>query len=448
MKKIVLFILFGVLAFPLQNYAQAEPDDIALAADQFQEYFYESLKQKGIENYDKAVAELEKCLKLEPNNPTVYFELGKNYLLQRDYKKSYDSFERASQLDPKNMWFLVGMYDVCYETRDFDQAIVIVNKLVTFKNEYKEDLTSLYMNTQQFDKALALINELNETIGKSDMRDNYKEAILRDPKYQGSERENLIQQIAKNPKQESNYISLIYLYSEGGQEDKALDIAKKLEKEIPTSDWAQVSLFKFHISNNDAPKAIKSMNTVLASKKIDNKIRHRVLNEFLIYARNKPEHEADLQKAIAFFDNDPDVDVAKEIGKFFHNKKEWPKAAKYYESHLKSNPDDLETTFLLFEAYGEMQQYELLAKKAEGLIDSFPLQPQFYYYAGLSHNQLKNYKKAKDILEMGVDYLVDDVQLEANFNIQLGEAYNGLGDTAKKEQYFQKAEKLLKQKKK
>ncbi|MNS74120.1 hypothetical protein D3C72_1075860 [compost metagenome] len=89
----------------------------------------------------------------------------------------------------------------------------------------------------------------------------------------------------------------------------------------------------------------------------------------------------------------------------------------------------------------------MLAKKASNLIDFFPLQPDFYYYSGLANNQLKNYKKAKEFLEMGMDYLVDNKNLEINFNIQLGEAYNGLGDAKKKEQYFLKADQLLKQKK-
>ena len=65
----------------------------------------------------------------------------------------------------------------------------------------------------------------------------------------------------------------------------------------------------------------------------------------------------------------------------------------------------------------------------------------------MSNNQLKNFKKAKDVLEMGLDYLVEDKALEINFNIQLGEAYNGLGDSAKKELYFTKADKLLNHKK-
>lgn len=448
MKKIALLLIFlGMLGGPVSLLAQTEPDDIALANDEFRDNFYEALKQKGIENHDRAILALEKCLKLEPNNATVYFELGKNALAQKAYKKAYDSFEKATQIDPTNKWFWVGMYDVCYETRDYTQAIVIVNKLVEFKKDYKEDLVSLYMNTQQFDKALDLINELNESVGKSDLRDNYKVAILRDSKYQSAEKFHLIAQIKKNPKEESNYIALIFLYSESNQEEKALEIAKKLETEIPTSDWAQVSLFKFHLNNTDSQKAVKAMHAVFASSKIDHKIKHRILNEFLIFAQDKPELDADLQKAIAFFDSDKDVQVAKEIGKFYHNKQNWDKAIQYYETHLKSHLEDLEVVFLLFQVYIEQQQFDILARKSEALVEIYPLQPQFYYFAGLANNQMKKFGKAKDFLEMGLDYLVDDVALELNYNIQLGEAYNGLGDMKNKESYFLKTEKLLKQKK-
>lgn len=446
MKYVTHILLLGFLTLAGTVSAQTEPEDIALAQNQFQDAFYESLKQKGIENYDKALESLESCLKLEPKNATVLFEMGKNYLALKQYPKAYEFFERATQIDPKNKWYWVGLYDVCYETRNWEQAIVIVNKLITFKTEYREDLVSLYMNTQQFDKALALINELNDKVGKSDMRENYKAQILRDAKFQGAEEQNLLAGIKKNPKDEANYIALIYLYSEANQEDKAVQIAKQLEKEIPGSDFAQVSLFKEHLNSNNGAAAVKAMNAALSSNKVDQKIKHRILNEFLIYVKTHPEHEPDLDKAIGYFRDDHDVAVAKEIGKFYHGKKDWAKAVKYYEMHLVSHADDLDASMLLLQAYAENNQYEALSKKSEALVELYPLQPQFYYYAGLGYNQQKNYKKAKDLLEMGVDYVVNDTALEANFNIQLGEAFNGLGDMKKKETYFLKAERLLKQK--
>jgi len=450
MKKIRIYwtLLFGILCIPNILLAQKEPNEVVVLDNGFQDNFFEALKQKGIENYDKAIESLLICKEKEPENAVIYFELGKNYLAQKKYKDAYDSFEKVTKMEPKNRWAWVGMYDVCYETHDYNQAVVVVEKLVEFKEDYKEDLTSLYMNTNQFDKALELINELNEKFGKSDKRELYKADILKDLKYQSAEKNNLLDKIKKYPQDESNYISLIFMYSKSNQEEKALGIAQKLEKAIPTSDWAQVSLFKFYLNNNDGDNIVKAMDIVLPSKKIDSKIKHRMLNEFLIFVMNNPKHEPDLDKAISYFDNDKEVKVSREIGKFYYSKANWDKAIKYFEMHLKNNSDDTETLLLLLQSYTEIQQFDVLAKKADDLTQLYPTQPQYYYYAGLANNQIKNNKKAATFLENGLDFVIDDQALEINFNIQLGEAYSALGDIKKKEKYFSKAEDLIKKQKK
>jgi len=450
MKKIRIYwtLLFGILCIPNTLLAQKEPNEVVVLDNGFQDNFFEALKQKGIENYDKAIESLLICKEKEPENAVIYFELGKNYLAQKKYKDAYDNFEKVTKMEPKNRWAWVGMYDVCYETHDYNQEIIVVEKLVEFKEDYKEDLTSLYMNTNQFDKALELINELNEKFGRTDKRELYKADILKDLKYQSAEKNNLLDKIKKYPQDESNYISLIYMYSKSNQEEKALEIAQKLEKAIPTSDWAKVSLFKFHLNNNDGDNAVKAMNIVFPSKKIDPKIKHRMLNEFLIFVMNNPKYEPDLDKAIFYFDNDKEVKVSREIGKFYYSKDNWDKAIKYFEMHQKNNSDDTETLLLLLQSYSEIQQFDVLAKKADDLTQIYPTQPQFYYYAGLANNQLKNNKKALTFLETGLDFVIDDQALEINFNIQLGEAYSALGDIKKKEKYFSKAEDLIKKQKK
>ena len=446
MKKTVLFFLTLVLLWHSDALlAQTEPEEIKLDANKFDDYFYESLKQKGIENYDKAIDALDQCIKLKPNEASLFYEKGKNQLALKDYKNAFDSFETATQIDPKNKWFWVGMYDTNYKTQNYNQAIITVNKLIEFDQDYKEDLVSLYMYTLQFDKALELINELNEKVGKTDQREGYKAKILSQGKFQNLEAENLLAQIKQFPKEESNYVALIELYSKTNDFKKALEITKKLEVEIPSSAWAQVGFFKLYLDTNEIEKAINSMNMVLSSTKIDSKIRHRILNQFLIFVTKNPEYATDLEKATAYFDTDPDINVAKEVAIYFQNKKQWEKAIFYFEKALKKNPSvDVETNLLLLQVYAETKQFELLSKKAIQMVETFPTQPQFYYYAGLANNQLIQFKKAKELLEMGLDYIVNNVPLEINFNIQLGEACNGLGDFKKKEAYFTKANQLLK----
>ena len=437
---LIVFLLGTML--PQDAFAQTEPEDIGLVSDDFQNAFYESLAQKGIENYDRALIALEKCQKLQPNNAVVYFEMGKNYLKLKNFDKAYSSYLKATELDPKNMWFFEGMYDVCYQSKDYAKAIEIVNKLVGFNARYKDDLVSLYMNTQQFDKALELINELNDKVGKSDIRESYKAQILRDPRFQGSERSNLVDQIRKNPKDESNYLALIRLYNDAGQDDKAMEVARDLEREVPSSDWAQVNLFKLHLENKDGDKAVKAMDLVLSSSKIDNKIKHRMLNEFLIFAKDKPQYDADVEKAVSHFNTDKSIEVAKEIGKFYQQKSDWPRAIRFYEIHLKNNPDDTEAAILELQAYTQLAKFDIVAKKAESMTETFPLEPQFYYYAGIGYNNTGNFKKAKDLLEAGADYIVENKDMQIKVYNELQKAYTGLGDKKKADEDSVKASKL------
>lgn len=446
-RQLIAFTLLGFLAVPLPAVAQQEPDAIALENDEFQNNFYESLKQKGIENYDKAIESLFKCLKNQPDNPVIHHELGKNYLFQKNYPEAEKEFQRAITLNPKERWYWNGLYDVYYETKDFNRSIPVVEKLIEFDKKFQDDLVSLYMYTQQFDKALALINEMDVTTGLTPTLEMYKLQILSDSKFKKPEKETLEQAIKKNPNEENNYIQLIYLYSESNQEEKALEVAKKLEKAIPTSDWAQVSLFKFNLNNKEPQKAADAMFQVLKSKKIDAKIKHRVLNEFLIFSNNTNSYKKELQQAVDYFTGDPNVDVPKEIGIFFLEKKKNEDAIVFFEKSLENKKDDISTIELLLQAYSESEQYDIVSKKALNYLDLFPTHAKLYFFAGMAQNQLKNYKKAIDLLQSGMDFVVEDRALEINMNIQLGEAYHGLGDEKKKEAYFIKANQLLKQKK-
>jgi hypothetical protein len=64
-----------------------------------------------------------------------------------------------------------------------------------------------------------------------------------------------------------------------------------------------------YLDNNEEESG-KSNEYCLTSTKIDTKIKHRILNEFLLFA-TQINSSPSLDKAI-IFDNDPDVNVSKE----------------------------------------------------------------------------------------------------------------------------------------
>ncbi len=73
---------------------------------------------------------------------------------------------------------------------------------------------------------------------------------------------------------------------------------------------------------------------------------------------------------------------------------------------------------LLLQSYLKKEDFKTIATETENLIEIFPLQPDLFYLAGLANNKLTHYKKAKDFLETGLDFLVDNAGLEINFYAQ------------------------------
>lgn len=444
MNKFITFLLFLItFGYGSKSFAQenVEPEDIAVDENTYENDFYDALTHKAIENYDRAIVSLQKCLEKDNKNAVIYHELGKNYLALKQYADAENSFNKAVELNPNQRWYWNGLYDIYYELKDYNKSIPIVQKLIEFDKNMQDDLVSLYMYTNQKDKALALLLEMEAASNLSKLMEQYKLQLQQTPEANKSQKSDLEDAIKKNPKVEQYYIDLIYQYSESGNEEKAFDVAKKLADEIPTSDWAHVSLIKFHLNNKDGENAKISLFKILESNKIDLKIKHRAFNEFLIFATNTISYYPDLEKAIVYLEEDKNVNVPKEVAKYFLKKNKTDEAIVYFEKSIAKQPEDFESFEFLMQLLVEKNQFEKINTLTSKQLELYPTQASLYYYAGLALNNLSKHKEAKLKLEEGIDYVVENKDLETNFYKQLVISCEKLGDSKSKDKYQLKLKK-------
>ncbi|MCM5662229.1 tetratricopeptide repeat protein [Galbibacter mesophilus] len=169
-KGFIKAVFLGVLAISPLAIAQEIPSetdaDISHEEnnDAFQEYFYESLKQKGIENYDKAVSALLECKLLQPENEVIDYELGLNYMYQRKYVEAQPYLETAVEADTENKWYLDALLDCFKAQQNIEKAIEIAEKLAQKNPQYYSMLTNLYIEKPDYKKALAVL-EIMENKG-------------------------------------------------------------------------------------------------------------------------------------------------------------------------------------------------------------------------------------------------------------------------------------------
>lgn len=454
MKRIViLFVAVIICLLPGEIYSQeneiilqeVNEDNLGDVTDEFQENFFEALKQKGIENYEKAVEALLKCEKLEPNNPVVHFELGKNYKLLKNYDQAIQSLQTANRLKPNQEWVMVELKEVYQLNQDYDSAILIVKNLIPLNSRYHNDLAELYLRSQKYEELLYLLDQLDAELGVNEFRLGLRQQVYSLTEDTPAQIKVLQEAIKVNPDNETNYLNLVFVYSAEGMEEEAFKTAQEMQKAFPSSTVVHLALYKFYLESSNIEQALESMNIVFKAEEIDAESKFKVLNDFLNFVISNPEYDQELQEVTELFaemENSPGV--YQKLGEYFFMKDQKEKALSYFELGIEQELDNfdlLQKTLLLQIALTRYSDAENLSGKA---LEIFPGQPILYLIRGIALNNMKDFKEAEQILTFGLDYVIENPKMEVDFYEQLAIAYYGLGNSVKASETQDKADQINK----
>jgi tetratricopeptide (TPR) repeat protein len=447
LNKIIIIIFIALLIVPGLAMAQVDfnkrpDDDLGNVEDEFQEHFFEALKQKGIENYDKAVEALHKCLNLDSKKPVIYFELGKNYNKLKNFGAAEDNLKKAINMQPDNEWFLDELYDVYFQQDDIDNAIKTIKQLVKYHPDYKEDLAALYVREKKYKQALELLDELDEKLGISDSRDTMRNDIYSITGNAEDRIENLEQRIVNSPNIEENHLKLIYRYSQTGDKKKAYKAAQNLLKVKPESKFVHLALYKFYLQDGKIEDAINSVKIALTSAEINADAKAKVLKDFVDFVSKNPEYEADLVDITALVDNNKDAQTHSDLGRYYLKAGDKVKALSNFQEALKQDPNDFKLIKDVLLLQLDMEDFKAVIKDSEDALELYPAQPILYLVNGVANNRLRNHKQAIENLEMGLDFLIENPTMESDFYSELSVAYKGLNNISKSETFAKKAQAL------
>ncbi|MGY8934453.1 MAG: tetratricopeptide repeat protein, partial [Flavobacteriales bacterium] len=377
------------------------------------------------------------------NKAVVYFEKGKNLAALKRYEEAENNYNRVLEWSPEKIEVLEALYDMYYDDKNYEAAILLVEKLILQDSEYKEDLANLYHRTQQYDKALILLDEIDEAWGQSNYRNALRSQIYRVTGNTSKAISKLEEKIDNNPKSEQEYLNLIFLYSEEGDAEKAFETAKKLIKQKPNSHLVHLALYKFYLEDGKSEEAIKSMTIIFSSNQIEYKSKNRVLEDFLLFTKTNPSYKTEIDGLITNGLTEENIHVCLLLGDFYLSEGDKEKSLNFYKKGIKIDSDNyglLKNTIVL---QIDIEKYEdAIALSAFGL-EIFPAQSLLYLLNGIANNELKNVNQAIEILETGLDYLFDDPKMECDFYQQLAIAYSLKGSPKKAKLYHKKASDLL-----
>ena len=89
----------------------------------------------GYSDYDRARAELALAQQSLPNNPQVYELAGSMDRSQRRWADAIHNLERACELDPRNLPYLINLGSTYLWLHDYDQHTRIMDRIVAYNPE-------------------------------------------------------------------------------------------------------------------------------------------------------------------------------------------------------------------------------------------------------------------------------------------------------------------------
>ncbi|WP_369048262.1 tetratricopeptide repeat protein [Tenacibaculum sp. UWU-22] len=132
------------------------------------------------------------------------------------------------------------------------------------------------------------------------------------------------------------------------------------------------------------------------------------------------------------------------------NKLTKPAKALVIKEPLKQNHTDLVKQFENDKSFVVLQKLltkldtekspDLLKYSQQG-VNLFPAQPLVYLMNGKALNNQKQYKKAIEALQNGIDFVIENPQMQNLFYVEMANAYEGLGNPKEAEKYRRKVKK-------
>jgi len=444
--RFILLFFFGFF-MGLNSTAQIENDSLPKSITppleiQFQNYFYEGLKQKGIDNYNKAIDAFVKCAELFPERAVIFYELGDLYFKTKSYQRSESNLKRAIDLEANNFWFKEKLYHLYVHQNNYNKAIETVKSLLYKDKDYEEDLVNLYASAGQYDEAIAQIEILDKRYGYQEKRDQTRIEIYKRTQNQKGHIKFLKNRLKESPENEQNFLNLIFTLSEYNLKEDAFSTAKSFLKNHPKSHIAHVALYKFYMDAEDYNNAISSMKIVTSSNVLEPYLKVKVLSDFMRFVQKNPEYKEILLEVQPAESLDTSSRSNLEWGQYFLEQNKLDKALEFYEKVLEETPENLAVIKTVAKLYLKTKQYNKAVDFTTDQLELFPTQLELYLVYGTSQMALKQWNQALEMLEIGLDYIFEDNEVAVQYYNLIAELYKNQNNIKKSKAFSDKAKSM------
>ncbi len=415
----ILFLLFiSTSCSVLKKNIATEKDN----QDKELKYIYlfdEANKNRLNGNLQKAVEEYAAAFDINPNSAVSMFYTANIFAEKKDYSTAIVFSSKAVKLQPTNFWYNLqkaDLYNVTEKTKEATEIYESLLKTNPKREILYQRLANIYFEKKDKQKLISVYERKQKnTEYSSETAVTLFNLYLQTKDYKNAEK--TVSELYKKYPEEIRFQGMAaeYYYSVN-KIAEAEKIYKKLLSEYPDNTDVNLSYALFCRKTN------KQDDYFNITKKLMSSDLEFIKKTSLLRSgqyRNFPDDEY-LQLLTILYKNHPNEILSNTyFAEYYIDKNNKEKAIPYIRKSLELNPSDFNMAIMLFSLTYDVKDFQNLSKDTEKYKSYFPNRPQVYLYNGIAEYELKNFAKAEKALKNGKSLVIDDTELEDQFNFYL-----------------------------
>lgn len=427
---VLLFLVSSMTAQQMESEYDGKPDKKKNAT-----FFSNGLQSKYREDTEGAIRNFEQALHFMPDDAASMYELSEQYSNAGRIEEAFNMIQKAAKIEPENKWYQMRLGLFYRNLEQYNDFIKLYEKLT---QKYPEDpdmlseLIDAYLVTENYSKALEKMDLLEQQVGENEFITEQRLQVFKrqgNTKKVVSELEKLIEQ---NPDNIRYYGLLASFYAENGKIKEAIKTYEKIEEINPEHPYINVSLLELYDMTGDKDKAFDELLAAIRNKNLDITTKANTYD----YWMNKNQGASNIDEQArqcgeAFVETHPDNKLGYLIlGSCYFIEENAVKSKELYQKVLAIDSTDFFGWQNLIISESRLNENEAVRDHAVAALKYYPMQPVFYWYAGVANAVLENNEDAISYLEKGRRYTSDKMQM-SEFDAFLGDIYHQQGDEDK-----------------
>lgn len=409
--------------------------------------YIDGCKERLAGRVESAQKYFRECERMDPKNIPVKYELSNLLRITDKIDEATKLAKECVDSDPKNQWYHLAYIECLHVKKNYQMAAEHYEKMVKYfpeKSEYFESMAIEYAMARNFAKSFKIYEELERRYGINETFTLNKIKLLKEQKKYGESEAEIKKLIATNP-QEPRYLTyLAEFYEDVNQFNKAKEVYDKILVIDPTNPTVHLALANYYKDQNKPEESHNELKIAYANPDLDVDTKLKILISYFSISEQYPEYTPKgYELCDIMLKVHPMSPEAHSIyAEFLLRDKKIMEARDHYLIAAYNDKSRYVVWGQLLYVESLLNQNDSLEKHSALAIELFPTQPKCYLYNGVSNLALRNYTKAAQSLNDGLEFVYDDKGMMLDFYNALGESYNNLKEYEKSDKAFDDALKV------